>query len=95
MAVAELASSPLEGILRTPFTSSVDLIQTTVILLSVACLIGLVTAIYPATFMSSVSAVSVLNKTAKAVRSGPLFEGIDGYSVWRDVGICVLYNHYL
>ena len=74
LAVAELASSPLEGILRTPFTSSVDLIQTTVILLSVACLIGLVTAIYPATFMSSVSAVSVLNKTAKAVRSGPFLK---------------------
>ena len=74
LSVAELASNPLEGILRTPFMSSVDPIQTAIILLSVACLIGLVTAIYPAAFMSSVSAVSVLNKTAKAVRSGPFLK---------------------
>ena len=74
LAVAELASSPLEGIFRTPFMSSVDPIQTAIILLSVACLIGLTTALYPAAFMSSVSAVSVLSKTAKAVRSGPFLK---------------------
>ena len=72
--VAELASSPLEGVLQTPFTSSADPIQTTVILLSVACLIGLGTALYPAAFMSSVSAISILSKTAKAVRSGPFLK---------------------
>ena len=71
MAVAELASSPLEGILQTPLLSSTDPIQTAIILLTLACLIGLGTALYPAAFMSSVSAVSVLSKTAKAVRSGP------------------------
>lgn len=74
LAVAELASSPLEGILRTPFTSSVDPIQATIILLSLACLIGLGTALYPATFMSSVSVLSVLSKTAKTVRSGPFLK---------------------
>ena len=74
LAVAELASSPLEGILRTPFMSLVDPIQTAIILLSFACLIGLVTAIYPATFMSSVSAISILSKTAKVVRSGPFLK---------------------
>ena len=72
--VAELASSPLEGILRTPFMSSVDPIQTAVILLALAGLIGLGTALYPATFMSSVSAISVLSKTSKAVRSGPFLK---------------------
>ena len=72
--VAELASSPLEGIFRTPFMSSVDPIQTAIILLTLAGLIGLVTALYPATFMSSVSAISVLSKTAKAVRSGPFLK---------------------
>ena len=71
LAVAELASSPLEGILQTSLMSSTDPIQTAIILLSIACLIGLGTALYPAIFMSSVSAVSILNKTAKAVRSGP------------------------
>ncbi len=70
LAVAELASSPLEGVLRIPFTSSVDPIQTAIVLLTLACLIGLVTAFYPAAFMSSVSALSVLSKTAKAVGSG-------------------------
>ncbi len=74
LAVAELASSPIEGILRIPFMSSVDPIQTAIIFLSLACLIGLVTAIYPATFMSSVSAISVLSKTSKAVRSGPFLK---------------------
>ena len=73
LVVAELSSNPLEGILRIPFTST-NPIQTAIILLSVACLIGLVTAIYPATFLSSVSAVSVLSKTAKAVRSGPFLK---------------------
>ena len=72
--VAELASSPLEGILRTPFMSSVDPIQTAVILLALTGLIGLGTALYPATFMSSVSAISVLSKTSKAVRSGPFLK---------------------
>ena len=72
--VAELASSPLEGILRTPFMSSVDPIQTAVILLALAGLIGLGTALYPATFMSSVSAISILSKTSKAVRSGPFLK---------------------
>ena len=74
MAVAELASSPLEGVLKTSLMSSTDPIQTAIILLSIACLIGLSTAIYPAAFMSSVSAVSVLNKTAKAARSGPFLK---------------------
>ena len=74
LAVAELASSPLEGIFRTPFMSSVDPIQTAIILLTLAGLIGLVTALYPATFMSSVSAISVLSKTAKAARSGPFLK---------------------
>ncbi len=74
MAVAELASSPLEGILQTPLMSSTDPIQTAIILLTLACLIGLITALYPAAFMSSVSAVSVLSKTAKAVRSGPFLK---------------------
>ncbi len=72
--VAELASSPLEGVLRTPFTSLVDPVQTATIILSLACLIGLGTAIYPATFMSSVSALIVLSKTAKVVRSGPFLK---------------------
>ena len=71
LAVAELASGPLEGILKTSLMSSTDPIQTAIILLLIACLIGLSTAIYPAAFMSSVSAVSILSKTAKAVRSGP------------------------
>ncbi len=74
LAVAELASGPLEGILQTPLMSSTDPVQTTIILLSIACLIGLGTAIYPAAFMSSVSAVSVLSKTAKAIRSGPFLK---------------------
>ncbi len=74
LAVAELASSPLEGILKTPLMSSTDPVQTTIILLLVACFIGLGTALYPAAFMSSVSAVSVLSKTAKAVRSGPFLK---------------------
>ena len=73
LVVAELSSNPLEGILRIPFTST-NPIQTAIILLSVTCLIGLVTAIYPATFLSSVSAVSVLSKTSKAVRSGPFLK---------------------
>ena len=68
--VAELASDPLESVLQIPFTSSADSLQTTIILLAIACLIGLGTAVYPAVFMSSVSAVSVLSKTAKAIRSG-------------------------
>ncbi len=72
--VAELASSPLEGILQTPFTSSAGIVETLVIPLSIACLIGLGTALYPATFMSSISAISVLSKTAKAVRSGPFLK---------------------
>ena len=74
LAVAELASSPLEGILQTPLLSSTDPVQTTIILLTLACLIGLATALYPAAFMSSISAVSVLSKTAKAVRSGPFLK---------------------
>ena len=74
LAVAELASSPLEGILQTPLMSSTDPVQTATILLLIACLIGLGTALYPATFMSSVSPVSVLSKTAKAVRSGPFLK---------------------
>ena len=74
LVVAELVSGPLEGVLRVPFTSSVAPIQTTIILLSLACLIGLATAIYPAAFMSSVSALSVLSKTSKAVRSGPFLK---------------------
>ena len=69
--VAELASNPLEGVLQSPFTSSADSVQTVITLLALACLIGLGTALYPAVFMSSVSAVSVLSKTSKAVRSGP------------------------
>ncbi len=72
--IAELASGPLEGILRTPLMSSTNPIQTAIILLPIACLIGLCTALYPAAFMSSVSAVSVLSKTAKAVRSGPFLK---------------------
>ena len=72
--IAELVSSPLEGVLRTPFTSLVDPVQTAIIILSLACLIGLGTAIYPATFMSSVSVLSVLSKTVKAVRSGPFLK---------------------
>ena len=72
--VAELASSSLEGILQTPFTSSVAPLQNAIIFLLTACLIGLGTAIYPATFMSSVSAISVLSKTSKAVRSGPFLK---------------------
>ena len=68
--VAELASDPLESVLQTPFTSSTDPLQTAIILLTLACLIGLGTALYPATFMSSISAISILNKTSKAVRSG-------------------------
>ena len=72
--VAELASSPVEGVLQTPFTSLVDPLQTAIVLLALACLIGLGTALYPATFMSSVSAVSILSKTAKAVRSGPFLK---------------------
>ena len=74
LAVAELASRPLEGILRTPFMSSVDSIQTAIILLSFACLIGLGTALYPATFMSSVSALSVLSKTSNSIKSGPFLK---------------------
>ena len=72
--VAELASSSVEGVLQIPFTSLVDPIQTATVLLALACLIGLGTALYPATFMSSVSALSVLSKTAKAVRSGPFLK---------------------
>ena len=72
--VAELASGPLEGILQTPFMSSAAPIQTAIILLALACVIGIGTAIYPALFMSSVSALSVLSKTAKAVRSGPFLK---------------------
>lgn len=72
--VAELASGPLEGVLQTPFLSSTGIIQTAMILLAIACLIGLSTAIYPAAFMSSVSAISVLSKTSKAVRSGPFLK---------------------
>ena len=68
--IAELVSTPLEGVLQTPFTSSADPIQIAIILLTLACLIGLGTALYPATFMSSVSPISILNKTSKAVRSG-------------------------
>ena len=74
LAVAELASSPLEGILRTPFTSSTGIIETLTVLLTLACLIGLGAALYPATFISSVSAISVLSKTAKTVRSGPFLK---------------------
>ena len=74
MAVAELASGPLEGILQTSLMSSTNPIQTAIILLSLACLIGLGTALYPATFMSSVSAISILSKTAKAARSGPFLK---------------------
>ena len=74
LAIAELTSGPLEGILKTSFMSSTNPIQTAIILLSIACLIGLSTAIYPAAFMSSVSAISVLNKTAKAARSGPFLK---------------------
>ena len=74
LAVAELASGPLEGILKTSLMSSTDPIQTAIILLSLACLIGLGTALYPAAFMSSISVISVLNKTAKAVRSGPFLK---------------------
>ncbi len=66
LAIAELTSGPLEGILKSSLMSSTDSIQTAIILLSLACLIGLGTALYPAAFMSSVSAISVLNKTAKA-----------------------------
>ena len=72
--VAELASSSVEGVLQTPFTSLVAPLQTAIVLLALACLIGLGTALYPATFMSSVSAVSILSKTAKAVRSGPFLK---------------------
>lgn len=72
--VAELASSSLEGVLQTPFTFSASPSQTAIILLVIAFLIGLVTALYPATFLSSVSALSVLSKTAKAVRSGPFIK---------------------
>ena len=74
LAVAELASGPLEGILQTPLLSSTDPVQTAIILLTLACLIGLATTLYPAAFMSSVSAVSVLSKTAKAIRSGPFLK---------------------
>ncbi len=74
LAVAELASGPLEGILRIPLMSSTNPLQTAIILLLVASLIGLATALYPAAFMSSISAVSVLSKTAKAVRSGPFLK---------------------
>ena len=74
LTVAELVSGPLESILRVPFTSLVAPIQTAIILLSLACLIGLTTAIYPATFMSSVSALSVLTKTSKSIRSGPFLK---------------------
>ena len=74
LAIAELTSGPLEGILKTSFMSSTNPIQTAIILLSLACLIGLGTALYPAAFMSSVSAISVLNKTAKAARSGPFLK---------------------
>ena len=74
LAVAELTSGPLEGILKTSLMSSTEPIQTAIIILSLVCLIGLGTALYPAAFMSSVSAVSVLNKTAKAVRSGPFLK---------------------
>ncbi len=72
--IAELASGPLEGVLQTPLLSSTSPIQTVIILLSIACLIGLGTAIYPAAFMSSISVISVLSKTSKAVRSGPFFK---------------------
>ena len=68
--IAELVSTPLEGVLQTPFTSSADPIQIAIILLTLACLIGLGTALYPATFMSSVSPISILNKTSRAIRSG-------------------------
>ena len=74
LAVAELASGPLEGVLKTSLMSATGPIQTAIILLALACLIGLGTALYPAAFMSSVSAVSVLSKTAKAVRSGPFLK---------------------
>ena len=74
LAVAELASGPLEGVLKTSLMSATGPIQTSIILLALACLIGLGTALYPAAFMSSVSAVSVLSKTAKAVRSGPFLK---------------------
>ncbi len=72
--VAELASSPLAGVLQSPFTFSASPSQTAIILFALACLIGLGTALYPATFMSSVSAISVLNETAKSVRSGPFLK---------------------
>ena len=74
LAVAELASGPLEGILKTSLMSSTDPIQTAIILLTLVCLIALGTALYPAAFMSSVSAVSILSKTAKATRSGPFLK---------------------
>ncbi len=74
MAVAELASGPLEGILQTSLMSSTNPIQTAIILLSIACLIGLGTALYPAAFMSSVSAISILHKSSKAARSGPFLK---------------------
>ncbi len=74
LAIAELASGPLEGILKTSLMSSTNPIQTAIVLLALACLIGLGTALYPATFMSSVSAISILSKTAKAVRSGPFLK---------------------
>lgn len=74
LAIAELVSTPLEGVLQTPFTSSADSLQTAIILMILACTIGIGTAIYPATFMASVSAISVLSKTSKAVRSGPFLK---------------------
>ncbi len=76
LAIAKLASGPLEGILWYSFTFSVGIIETLIIFLALACLIGLGTALYPATFMSSVSAISVLSKTAKAVRSGPFLKAL-------------------
>ena len=72
--IAELASGPLKGILQTSFTYSADSIQTVIILLSIACLTGLGTALYPTACMSSVSTISVLSKTSKAVRSGPFLK---------------------
>ena len=74
LAIAELVSGPLEGILKTPLMSSTNPIQTAIILLSIACLIGLGTAIYPAAFMSSVSAISILRKSSKVARSGPFLK---------------------
>ena len=72
--IAELASSSLESVLRTPFIFLVEPTQTVIILLILACLIGIGTALYPTIFISSVSALSVLSKTSKAVRAGPFLK---------------------